>query len=94
MSNVQGNQREIEVIVNGTNYGKFSFPDGTSIQGLVAQALAKTKNVGQPPANWVAKDPDGNVLDPNSHLSDHPNLTQIWLSLKAAEGGIVPADLG
>lgn len=80
-------KRDVELIVNGKSFEPIPFPEGISLNGLLAQALEKTNNIGQPPENWIMRDIKGIELDLNKHLRDYEGLTQILLIPKFGIGG-------
>jgi hypothetical protein len=87
MTKKDDKKADIEIIINGTGYGKMSFPEGINLAGLRDQVLDKTNNTAQPPENWDVKDPEGNLLDLSKHLQDYIDIKQLWLTLKAGIGG-------
>jgi len=80
-------EREIEVIINGTSYGKLSFPESILMKKLLEESLTKTKNTGRPLDDWEMKDEDGHLIDLKKHLRDYPSLDKVFITLIAGAGG-------
>jgi hypothetical protein len=87
------NKLNVVMIVNGTPY-PMAFPLGQKLKGIVAETLAKTNNVGQPPENWELSH-DGNMLDLDRHLRDYgfPEGVKLFLNPKAGQAGSPEKDV-
>jgi hypothetical protein len=80
-------EEELIVVVNGERE-EVEVPPTTELTAVVALALVKSKNTGQPPENWELKDAAGNLINQHQQVSalglPPPKL---FLSPKAGVGG-------
>jgi len=80
-------KEELVVVVNGERENIEATPT-EELVAVVAQALAKSQNTGQPPENWELKDAAGKLIDQHQKVSalglPPPKL---FLSPKAGVGG-------
>lgn len=83
----QENKIELEIIISGNSAGKYTFPEGIKLNGLLSQILDKTRNTGQPLENWEIRDKSGALLELEKHLRDYPQIDQLWINPKAGIGG-------
>lgn len=79
--------KEVEIIVNGTSYGKLPFPESIIMRKLMEEALKETKNTGRPLDDWEMKNTEGQLIDLEKHLRDYPSLDKVFITLKAGIGG-------
>jgi Protein of Unknown function (DUF2604) len=79
---------KITIVVNGQPTEVEAHPKH-KLESLIAPALHKTHNTGQPPENWELRDSAGMLLDINEKIEDFhfaPD-TRLMLNLKAGVGG-------
>jgi hypothetical protein len=88
-----GQQLAMDVVVNGWSY-KIPATPATTLDQLVADALAKGNHTGRPASDWEVRDAAGVWLNPySSKTLEELNLhrggpdTRLFLNLKAGAGG-------
>lgn len=77
---------EIEVVVNGEKVVVDVNPNA-ALSALIAEALRKTHNNGQPVENWDLKNAAGELIDRNTKYKDLPPGTRLFLNVRAGVGG-------
>jgi len=81
-------KEELVIVVNGEPV-HIEANLNEELVAVVAQALAKSQNTGQPPENWELKNASGNLIDQHQKVGalGLPPGTKLFLSPKAGVGG-------
>jgi hypothetical protein len=81
-------KEELVIVVNGEPV-HIEANLNEELVAVVAQALAKSQNTGQPPENWELKNASGNLIDQHQKVRalGLPPGTKLFLSPKAGVGG-------
>lgn len=74
----------VNVVVNGVGVD-VETNTNAALQALISKALEQAKATG---GDWELKDEAGNVINPQTKISDLPAVpTKLWLSLRAGVNG-------
>lgn len=79
---------DLVIVINGQPF-EVEAEKKEPLRAVVARALEKSNNTGQPPENWELRDESGKLLDLAKKVSDFhfTDNTKLFLSLKAGIGG-------